>query len=383
MMLRRAIATARRNAFSLVAHTREETDAVLAFNERMRAAHAPVDFLLPEWPNNSHTLGVSPQPIEWTKFVVVDGDDEVRGGFLLMTQPGWLNGDLVDVANYQAPLSEGIIDSRYGMVGMHMLRYVEKHWPISFVVGMGGMDRPLPRLLQAAGWRLHAVPFLFHIVRASRVLRELRMLQGRKSVGVAARVGAYTGAGAIAVAALQHRSWISDRQARDVRLDRVERWDDWADGLWARTRNATVFSVVRERAMLECLYPLQDPKYLAFVARRGSDVVGWAVALNTQMRDHNHFGNLRVATVLDAVAVPAAAAALASRVRQELASQGADLIVTNQTHDSWIGAFRRVGFLSGPSNYLFGMSRALSAAIGGQQARVHLTRGDGDGRIHL
>ena len=64
-----------------------------------------------------------------------------------MTQPGWLDGAIVDVANYQAPLSEGIVDPRYGMVGMDMLCYVQKHWPYTFVVGMEGIDRPLPRSL--------------------------------------------------------------------------------------------------------------------------------------------------------------------------------------------------------------------------------------------
>ena len=186
-----ALAMSPRTTLSVVAQTREDTDAVLAFNGRMRAAKAPVDFLLPDQPNNSHTLGTPPQAIEWTKFVVVDNDDEVRGGFLLMTQPAWLNGAIVEVANYQAPLSEGIVDPRYGMVGMHMLRYVEKHWPLTFAIGMGGMDRPLPRLLQAAGWHVRAVPFLFHVVRASRVLRELRLFQERTSLRLAARGGTH------------------------------------------------------------------------------------------------------------------------------------------------------------------------------------------------
>ncbi|HET9831041.1 MAG TPA: hypothetical protein VFP91_05015, partial [Vicinamibacterales bacterium] len=113
------------------------------------------------------------------------------------------------------------------------------------------------------------------------------------------------------------------------------------------------------------------------------EIVGWTVALNTQMREHNHFGNLRVATVLDAMALPGAAVAVASQVRRALAADGADLVVTNQTHEQWLDAFRRSGFLSGPSNYLFAMSKVLSQSVGDAVSRVHVTRGDGDGRIHL
>ena len=80
---------------------------------------------------------------------------------------------------------------------------------------------------------------------------------------------------------------------------------------------------------------------------------------------------------------PEDAAAIAARIRTALAANGADLIVTNQSHASWVDAFARAGFLKGPSNYLLAMSRPLAQAVGDGSARVHITRGDGDGRIHL
>jgi len=41
----------------------------------------------------------------------------------ITTQPAWINGEAGQALNYQAPLSEGIHDSRFGMVGLHMLQY--------------------------------------------------------------------------------------------------------------------------------------------------------------------------------------------------------------------------------------------------------------------
>jgi len=360
-----------------------EMPAVRAFNERMRAANAGADFLLADQPNAVRAPGRPAPPIEWTKYLVLDQDDEARGGFLLMTQPAWIGGAVTPVANYQAPLSEGITDSRFGMVGLHMLRHVQRQWPMAFVVGMGGMDRPLPRLLQAAGWTVNAVPFFFHIVSPGRVVRELRVLRKRPAVHLAARAAAMTGAAWAGVTALQWRSWTAGAPGGRVQLERVDRWGPWADTLWERTRDASIFSVVRDRATLDVLYPLDDRRYLAFAAHRGGDVVGWAVALNTQMRDHSHFGNLRVATMLDAQALPDAAPAVAAAVRAELSAGDTDVIVTNQSHKIWTDAVRRAGFLSGPSNYLFAMSKPLAQAVSEAPARVHVTRGDGDGRIHL
>ena len=369
--------------FRVVPQTSAEMPAVRAFNERMRAANAAADFVLADRPNAPRAPGRAVPPIEWTKYLVLDQNDEVRGGFLLMTQPAWIGGALAPAANYQAPLSEGIHDSRFGMVGLHMLKHLQRQWPLAFVVGMGGMDRPLPRLLQAAGWTVNAVPFFFHIVRPGRVLRELRVLRTRPALCLAARAAAMTGAAWAGVRALQWRAWTVSAPGSRVQLERIDRWGPWADTVWERTRDASILSVVRDRATLEALYPLDDRRYLAFVARRGGEPVGWGVALNTQMRDHKHFGNLRVATILDAQALPGAAPPLAAALRATLSAAGADLIVTNQSHEIWTGAFRRAGFLNGPSNYLFAMSKPLAQAVSGAPARVHVTRGDGDGRIHL
>src|SRR5580704_16865705 len=93
--------------------------AVRAFNDRMRSADA-WHFRLPETAPaaNPHT----PAPgIEFRHFVVVDDDGEVRGGYFIRTQPFYIRGQVHDVGHYNAPLSEGIADKRYTVVGAVML----------------------------------------------------------------------------------------------------------------------------------------------------------------------------------------------------------------------------------------------------------------------
>jgi hypothetical protein len=363
----------------MVPYTDAEIAAALAFNDRMLAGHAPTDFVLPDRPNQP-AAGSAIPAITWTKYLALDADGAARGGFLLMEQPAVLNGQPVRAANYQAPVSEGILDKRYGMVGMHMIRYVLRQSPYVFVVGMGAADRPLPRLLAAGGWTLRAIPFLFRIVRAGRVLRELRLLQQRPWLRLAARAAAASGAGWIGVTALHARGMLARRSA--LHAERITAWGEWADTLWARVRDLYSFAVVRDRATLQCLYPLQDARFAAYLFRDGDAAVGWAVCAQTAMADDQYFGNLRLATVLDAVSVPEAAGALASDLSRTLGSW-ADLVITNQSHGLWIGAFRQAGFASARSNYLLAMSKPLAEAIGDGIARVHVTRGDGDGRIHL
>ncbi|PYR94666.1 MAG: hypothetical protein DMF84_04190 [Acidobacteria bacterium] len=363
----------------IVRYTNAESAAVRAFNERMLAGRAPTDFVLPDRPNK-YDAGVQDAAITWTKYLAVDEGDEVRGGFMLMEQRACLNGRSVAAANYQSPVSEGILDKRYGMVGMHMVRYVQRHWPYTFVVGMGAPDRPLPRLLAAGGWTLRTVPFLFRIVQPRRVLRELRPLQRRLLTRVAARLAAYSGAGWIGATLLHARGARAGHSS--LRIERVTRWGEWADAVWNRTRDLYSFSIARDCTTLDCLYPLEDQRYAAYTFRDRDSVIGWAVCAQTAMHDHQYFGNLRVATVLDAVSLPDAAPSLASALSHALANW-VDLIITNQSHALWISAFRQAGFASAHSNYLLAMSKPLIETIGDDIGRVHVTRGDGDGRIHL
>ena len=362
----------------MVPYSDAEVPAAHAFNQRMLAGNAPTDFVLPDRPNEP--APESGPAIVWTKYLALDEAGEARGGFMLMQQPGVLDGESIRVANYQSPVSEGILDKRYGMVGMHMIRYVLRQSPYAFVVGMGSPERPLPRLLAAGGWTVRAIPFLFRIVRAGRVLRELRPLQQRPWLHAGARLAAATGAGAIAAAAVHARGALAARST--LAIEQVRAWGEWADALWERTRGLYSFAVARDRATLQCLYPLDDERYTAYVFRDAGTIVGWAVCANTAMRDHQYFGNLRVTTVLDAVSFPDRSSAVASALTRTAAAW-ADLVITNQSHAAWIAAFRAAGFATARSNYLLAMSKPLAEAVGAATDRVHVSRGDGDGRIHL
>ena len=93
--------------------------AVQAFNARLKAGGWD-GFGLPEALNDHPDAARSAGGIRKTHFVVVDGGD-IRGGFLLQRQPFWLADHQYDVANYQAPLSEGLTCRRYAHVAAVMI----------------------------------------------------------------------------------------------------------------------------------------------------------------------------------------------------------------------------------------------------------------------
>ena len=258
------------------------------------------------------------------------------------------------------------------------------------MVGMGGLEASLPRLLVGAGWEVRAVPFFFRVHNAPRFLREMKIFRKNLPRRFFAGTAAATGAGWLGVKVLQARPWVSKKDLRELTLTPVTSWGPWADEIWRQYEPHCSFAVVRDRSTLDLLYPLNGgppnrSHVMAGVVHRDSSPIGWATWLSTAMQNHPHFGNLHVATILDCVASPEHATSIVHLVAERLAENGVDLIISNQTHALWASAFRQAGFLTGPSNYLLATAKTLTAAIlaGGGTERVHVTRGDGDGRIHL
>jgi hypothetical protein len=145
-------------------------------------------------------------------------------------------------------------------------------------------------------------------------------------------------------------------------------------------------AAARDAATLDVLYPAGHSRFQRLRVRRAGATIGWAVMLDTRMQADPHFGDLRLGSIVDAWAHPADAPAVIWAARQWLRRRGVDLIVSNQSHAAWVQGLRRAGFLNGPSNFIFGASRALCDRLGPDQTAVrhhHWTRGDGDGPIHL
>ena len=368
-------------AVRIAPYTAHWAPAVRAFNARLTERAAAPGFLLDDAP---------PPPagpkgaLTKSRYLAVDDDDDVRGGFMLQRQPFWINGAVHRVANYQAPISEALVDRRYAWLGMRMLKEALRGDPLMFCLGMGGLDRPLPRLLSAMGWTLSTVPFLFRISRARRVLRGLPAFRtGRRRL--LADALALTGVGSLGVGVHRVRArWRTRRPW--LRVERVLAWDAWADDVWHVTRSHYAMAAVRNTAGLAALYPLDDARHIAVRLWDGDALAGWAVLYETHRRGHAYFGDLRVGTVLDCAASPGYAEAVAATAARVLDARGAELVITNQAHATWTSAFRRAGFVAGPSNYVLALSPVLADAVAGAPdgpTRIHATRGDADGRIHL
>jgi hypothetical protein len=177
---------------------------------------------------------------------------------------------------------------------------------------------------------------------------------------------------------------VRTRGLRSVAWEQVEDFGEWVEAAWNDARQDYRFAALRDRQNLRALYPPTNTKFIRLRVREGSRDVGWAVCLNTQMDRHKYFPNMRLGSIIDCFARGEEAWKIIGAATRHLESSGADLIVSNQSHRSWCAAMHETGYFTGPTNFLLAVSTKLGARLShANEQEFHLTRGDGDGPIHL
>jgi hypothetical protein len=362
--------------------TEELIPAIRAFNGRLDAGGAPRAFRFPESAVSRWVPKRDQRRLFEEYFALVERGT-VRGCYIFKQQDFSFEGRVRPIGHWYWSISEGLINNKYFWVAAQMLGAELKAQPLLY--GLAMTDQAM-RLLRGLGWSVCRVPFYFKVHRPGRFLRELPALKKTPARRLAAAVAAASGLGALGLRALQGARGRAARGPREAQAELVGGFGGWADELWAACQGRYAMIAVRDSETLNTLYPAGNPRFLRCQVSRGGRVLGWAVLLDTPMQDHARFGNLRVGSLVDCLALPEDAPGVVRAATQVLEARGVDLLLSNQSHAAWGGALRGAGFLEGRTNFHFAASRALSKLLEplpGRLAQMHLTRGDGEGPVNL
>jgi len=368
----------------IVPYTPAHREAVQNLNARLAEAGSEWRFPPRERPAAAEKLAV------WTEsFVAVDGD-VVCGGYILKHQTFFLEGRPLDVGSLQLPLSLGEIDSAYANVSVALLFDAIRRSPYLYSLGLGSEETQFARLLSAARWQHVSVPFYFSVKSGNAFARNIRLPADMTRMQSALRA---LGTVRLAGAALGLRARVRSRSApRSARPDSVARtqepqeFDAVADELFARVLTSYFLIADRSASALREVYPEAEPRYLRLAVDSGERPLGWALALDTTMKDDKYFGDMRVGSIADCLAAPEDALPVVAAADAFLARRGVDIVVSNQLHARWREALEAMGYERGPSNFFFYFSEELAkklAATADWERETHLNRGDGEGPAHL
>jgi hypothetical protein len=354
---------------------KEHESAVRRFNARLREARAPVNFFLPETLREDVS---TPLVVSKRHYVVVDAE-EVRGGVYLQDQPMLIGGTVQRTVNIQSPLSEGIADPRYSSVALFMMKELQRRSPFLYSIGMGGELNRYPQLLKALGWTLVPVPLFFRVRRAGQFMRNLRLLRRNSFWQMASDVGSYSGLGPLIIHAYQVAN--EKRPIPEAKYDRLPLFGGWADEVWDVAKREISFSIERTSAVLNAIFPPNCERLYRIRVTADGRSVGWAVLLISNFHAHHHFGEMRVGTIVDALAFPRYERHVVTAAIRALFDDEVDLVISNQMHKLWKDSLRAAGFFTATSTFLLGLSRSLSAEIHASDnlQSIHVNRADGDG----
>jgi hypothetical protein len=277
--------------------TEDLVPAIRDFNARLDAAGAPGGFRFPEHHVSSWLPKMDRRRLYEEYFALLERGT-VRGCYIFKQQDFSFDGVIRPVGFWHWSISEGMINNKYFWVASQMLAPELKAQPLIYGLAM---TEQLTRLLTGLGWPVCRVPFYFKMNRPEPCLSEIRALRKTKVQRLIANIAARTGIGGLALRALQGAR--ESRAPRNEWAEVVERFSSWADDLWDACKGQYAMVAVRDSENLNILYPAGS-RFLCYKVTRGSAVLGWAVLLDTQMHDNKHFGNLRVGSIVDCLALP-------------------------------------------------------------------------------
>jgi hypothetical protein len=371
-------------AIEIKPYSREMEALVKAFNQRLKLGGIPFSF--PERHVSGRLPKVDDRKIFEDYYLALQGNSIIRGGYILKHQDFFVNGEIKSIGNIQLPLSEGTINKAYNMIGLGLINHALKRQPATYALGMGGFDNPFPRVLRSMGWNLIALPFYFKVIHPYKFLKDIVALRKSKIRREFLDFLAYSGFGWAGIKLYQRIRSGVNFQKKKFTVKEITQFDDWADDLWHKSKNNFSFSAVRDSAVLNTLYPRQDHKFIRLKVSVGNEVVGWALLLATSMSNHKQFGNMRIGSIIDCLSLRDREAYIIEAATNYLRDRTVDLIVSNQSYSPYGAAFKKQGFLEGPSNFIFASSKKLTELLqpfGLNIVNMHLNRGDGDGPMNL
>ncbi|HEV2668919.1 MAG TPA: hypothetical protein VG324_28645 [Blastocatellia bacterium] len=330
----------------------------------------------------------------YRRMMIAEDGREVRAAVVLYHNNIFIHGKKRDCCWLDMPISEGIIDRRYSLAIIQLIKAASRYEPFLMSTGAGPENKDSFRLLTGLYWTHRVVPFFFYPVKVTKVLLGMSYFKKHAKLRYGALLGAYSGAGAAMSGLLAlRRRCAAGLSGYEYSIEKA--FDDWADRIFEDSLPDYGVAMRSDATTLNILHPPDKPSLTRLRVRRkgakngaGQDVgqdAGWILVASKRMKNNHHFGDLKVGTLVDGFGRAADAPALVAAGIDHLAETGADIIVANFSHAAWVRACRRSGMFAGPDSYYHFVSPGGSPLFEDTcpPREIHMTRGHSDGMWSL
>ena len=209
------------------------------------------------------------------------------------------------MSQFRLPLSEGQIDKQFAALGVQLYLDAVRKQKLLYTVGIGGYQEAFAQTVDYRGLEDHAsCRSIFESFTPSRFSGTSSTCAPRRCAAWCSMRWPPADSAAIAVHAYQAMKSRRPAHVPAVEFSEESGFGTWADEIWEAAKSDYSLIAVRDATILNILYPASDPRWIRLKVTFEGNVVGWAVLLNVPMQDHNYFGNMRVGSLVDCLALP-------------------------------------------------------------------------------
>lgn len=314
--------------------------------------------------------------------VIEDSGPEplVVGAARVKVQTYWVAGKSIEAAVVVYPVSLGIVDPRYSMVGVFLFRKLDQTYPYNILLGMGPPETSAAaKLTSLLGWRLDPIPYLFLPIRLGPLVA--KKLETKPLFARAATLAGKLGLFYPVQALLALRAARSGE--RSLRISVVATFGPPLDQFWAEYATEVGFSLQRTCDAMNAMFPVHVPQFERLMFFDGDAPVGFAVLL-IPPGDHPRFGG--IATLVEFSVLDDRLDAAAEALTRNLRRRKLTAVLANTPHARTISALKSQGFRERVTSVYLATSKALNrllVAEGVALGDMVVSRGDGDGPVGL
>lgn len=358
----------------------ENIKKVKEFNGRLKSKGQssmfpdnPVPYMYPKENNNE---------LYREYYLCIEDNKTVVGAYILQNQVFFINGKYQNLADFMLPISEGSINKNYNFVGLIIQNNALKKQPNLFALGMGGEKNKIYQIHKANKWRFFNIPFLFRIINFSSFIKNIKYFQNRKKLYFLLKILKKTLI--IDLIVIIYNFFIDLKINKKFgEYSEIQKFSDWSNDIWNKSKTQYDLIAKRDCNNLNVLYA-NNKNLIRLKIKKGHQTYGWCILKKSKLKNHNHFGDMQLGTIIDFLSLPKYEKNVVQAALYYFKENKVDLIVTNQANKKFINILQNYGFFKGPSNFDFAVSKSLSGELQNSNAnKFHINRGDGDGPINL
>lgn len=313
-----------------------------------------------------------------TFYLAVEDNCNVRGGYVVKTQPHFCNNKIHSINCYYAPVSEGIISPRYGLLGISLICDALKRNPLLYIQGIGGIHTPFAQMIMKLKWEIYKIPFYFFVLDNNNFNKNICFLKKKSRYFLFKSLGINWG--------LKLYNYCKTKVNLDLSFEVCSDFSEWANEIWEKSFHNYSFVGEKDSTTLNLIFSKKYKKITILKILEKNVIIGWCVVSLTKMNNNTFFNNMYVGAIIDCFSLPNKENNLVTAVLSFFKLEKVDVIVTNQSNLFWRKALIYNGFIRGLTNQLTAFSPQLSKLINMNKCsylKTHINRGSGEPEYNL